>query len=365
MIEYWLKLLAFRGLSVNQKRTLIEKSGSIEALFTLPVREIEQILNGQQQCIRNISWNKFRHADASLASDLSILLKYGIDYIPFNSPDFPPLLNQIPEPPLGLFVRGSVDLLLSPQLSIVGSRSPSPSGLNTARDFAHELSQIGLTITSGLALGIDTAAHRGALDADRPTIAVMATGADQIYPASNRRLGETIAERGLLVTEFPPNTAPKRQHFPRRNRLISGLSLGTLIVEAGIRSGSLITARLAAEQNREVFAIPSSIHLPTSRGCHYLIRQGARLVETTQDIIDEIGHYFTQHKPIQQVLHNTPPINPEASMLLKLIDYAPTSIDKIIIESGLAPERVTAILTDLELSGRVAAMPGGGFQRIT
>jgi DNA processing protein len=210
-------------------------------------------------------------------------------FVPWHSDLYPRLLHELADPPVALWVRGNPDLLSLPQLAMVGSRNPTPHGRETAHRFAAHLSRCGLVITSGLALGIDTASHEGALQADGSTIAVCGTGLDVAYPRGNSTLAELIASQGALVSEFPLGTPPMKAHFPRRNRIICGLALGTLVVEAALQSGSLITARLAAEQGREVFAIPGSIHNPLTRGCHRLIRQGAKLVESADDIFEELG----------------------------------------------------------------------------
>ncbi|MCK5919963.1 MAG: DNA-processing protein DprA, partial [Methylococcales bacterium] len=278
-------------------------------------------------------------------------------------------LKQLNDAPPVLFTRGDISLLNGPQLAIVGSRNASPSGLKTAQDFAADFAKSGLTITSGLALGIDAAAHRGAVNEIGRTIAVVATGLDQVYPRRNLALAKEIVNKGLMISEFPPLTPARREHFPRRNRLISGLALGVLVVEADTRSGSLITARLAGEQGREIFAIPGSIHLPTSRGCHQLIRQGAKLVETTTDVLEEL-------KPALQVVLNSPPsdntkknkpqqdYDTNTQIILKLVDFAPTQLDDIAIGSNLPIELVSSILLQLELAGEIAPLPGSQYQRI-
>ena len=266
----------------------------------------------------------------------------------------------------GLFYRGNPGLLKEPQIAIVGSRNASPAGLQTAKAFARDLSLSGLTVTSGLALGIDTAAHKGALQCDGATIAVMGCGIDHVYPRSNAKLFEEICQCGIVVSEFCPRTPPKRTHFPQRNRIISGLSIATLVVEASIRSGSLITARLAAEQGRDVFAIPGSIHLPTSKGCHKLIRDGAKLIENIEDILDEF-----QLSPLSRALNHTPDKDLEPQfddegydiLIYKLIDYAPTTLDFLVEQSGLAMELVLSTLLDLELRGMVSNTPTG-YQKL-
>jgi DNA processing protein len=227
--------------------------------------------------------------EALLASDIEWLAQPAHRLLRCTEADFPPQLDNIPQPPAALFVVGDASLLLYPQVAIVGARNASTGGLAHARAFALALAQAGFAITSGMADGIDGAAHLAALDNGVPTLAVIGTGPDRVYPRKHHLLAKRIAERGALISEFPPGTAARADHFPRRNRLIAGLSLGTLVVEAGLQSGSLITARLAGEQGREVFALPGSIHNPLARGCHRLIRDGARLVETAAEIIETLA----------------------------------------------------------------------------
>lgn len=284
--------------------------------------------------------------------------------------DYPPLLRQIPDPPAALFTLGDVSLLASPQLAMVGSRNPSVEGRRNAEEFATYLAKCGLTITSGMALGIDAASHRGALKAGGRTVAVWGTGLDKTYPPRNRDLAEEIAAKGLVVSEFPPGTPPLPIHFPRRNRLISGLSVGTLVVEAASRSGSLITARTASEQGREVFAIPGSIHNPMARGCHRLLREGAKLVETAGDILEELAPLLGIQAPIEaaEIKADTPaqaaPEDPEYKLLLNSLDYAPTSVDSLVERTGLTPDVVSSMLLMLELQGQVEASPGGRYSRV-
>jgi DNA processing protein len=286
-----------------------------------------------------------------------------------RDPAYPPLLLQIPDPPPLLYVHGNVNSLSSLQLAMVGSRNPTVSGRRTASEFAGCLAQAGLTITSGLALGIDTASHSGALEACKPTVAVMGTGLDRVYPAANRDLAHHIAEHGALVSEFPIGTPPRPENFPRRNRIISGLSLGTLVVEAATRSGSLISARCATEQGREVFAIPGSIHSPLSRGCHALIRQGAKLVESAQDILDELGPLalatsMTTGAGDAGNTEYAPELTADYTQLLDLMGYSHTSVDWLVESSGLTPAVVSSMLLQLELKGFIASGPGGLYNRL-
>lgn len=282
-------------------------------------------------------------------------------------PLYPTLLAEIHDPPPVLFAHGNPDLLSQPQLAIVGSRNPTPPGINNAREFAAYLAGAGLTIISGLAVGIDGAAHQGALERGA-TIAVTGTGLDRVYPARHKELAHKIVDQGVLVSEFPPGTQPKPENFPRRNRIISGLSVGTLVVEATLRSGSLITARLALEQGREVFAIPGSIHNPQARGCHRLIREGAKLVEAAQDIIDELGallgslHVAPAH-PSSDKDQNGSILDPDYIKLLEAMGYDPISVDELINRTGLTAESVSSMLLLLELDGHVSSVLGGYYCR--
>jgi len=286
---------------------------------------------------------------------------------------YPPLLKASPHAPAGLFVAGDAALLQLPQLAIVGSRNATAGGLQTAHDFAAHLTRSGLTITSGLALGVDGAAHGGALAAGGATIAVLGTGIDLIYPTANTALAERILANGALVSELAPGTPPRRGQFPQRNRIIAALSLGTLVVEAGINSGSLITARFAGENGRDVFAIPGSIHNPLSKGCHRLIKQGAKLVESAPDIIIEIGaqaelQFAAPGSPAGA--HHAPAAGSTAvaedadyTRLLNYMGYDPISIDALAARSGLTAEELSSMLLILELQGKVFALPGGQFQQ--
>ncbi len=274
----------------------------------------------------------------------------------WETPSYPSLLEEIPDPPIVLYGQGKLSCLEQmPRIAIVGSRSPSPIGKQIAWRFAYELAQNELTVVSGLALGIDAKAHEGCLASTGKTIAVLGTGIDQIYPQRHRQLADKICENGLLVTEFPLKSTPKTGHFPRRNRIISGLSLATLVVEAAIRSGSLITAQLALEQNREVLAIPGSIYNPQSRGCHHLLQQGARLVTSSQDILDELG--LTSIKTTQS--KNTQSLESNNGTLAQYIGFEMTTVDEIVARSGLSIDKITCDLATLELKGVIKAVPGG------
>jgi len=307
---------------------------------------------------------------AAVMRDLEWHDKPGNRIMTCHDPDYPALLLQIASPPPLLYIHGHSDILSEPLLAMVGSRNPSAAGERTATDFARHLSAAGLVISSGMALGIDAACHRGALDADAPTVAVMGTGLDRVYPARHRDLARKIAEQGALVSEFPVGTAPRAENFPRRNRIISGLSLGTLVVEAAIRSGSLITARYAGDQGREVFAIPGSIHNPLARGCHHLIRQGAKLVETAQDVMDELGMlakscYPSGQATVDSEMAGDPlKLDQEYQQLIDFIGFDNTSIDQLVCSSGLTPAEVSSMLLQLEMSGYIASSHGGIYNRL-
>lgn len=306
-------------------------------------------------------------------------------WLAFGETGYPKLLATIDDAPLLLSARGRIDLLQDPQLAIVGSRHASKQGINIAKDFAQHLSSQGLTITSGLALGIDAAAHQGGLQGIGKTVAVVATGLDRIYPARNQTLGRQIAEEGVMVSEFPLGTKPLTYHFPKRNRIISGLSVGTLVVEAALKSGSLITAKTAADQGREVFAVPGSINNPQAKGCHQLIKQGAKLVESGQDILEELSALIqlslTQQPLTQPSLNQKPnptndlfasnlPQNTPSKVgatqpaILKHIGYDPIGMDELVVLSKSPVYEIQSQLMLLELSGEVEALSAGRWRRL-
>ena len=281
----------------------------------------------------------------------------GHSILTLADPEYPKQLFEIPDPPALLYVIGNVDLLNAPALAIVGSRNATPQGLANARSFALALSDKGLTVVSGLALGVDGAAHDGGLQGRGSTVAVLGTGIDIVYPKRNEHLADEISSKGALVSELPLGTPPKAANFPRRNRLISGLARGCLVVEAAIDSGSLITARLAAEQGREVLAIPGSIHSPLSKGCHALIKQGAKLVESAQDVLEEFG--------MAEGADQAVPITSDGHALLDQLGFEPCDIGRLMARTGLTTEVLSAMLLELELEGKIASLPGGLYQRIS
>jgi DNA processing protein len=301
--------------------------------------------------------------DAGLiAATLDWLSQPGNRLVTLADRDYPPMLLQTSDPPAVLYVRGRVQLLSRRALAVVGSRSPTSAGSANAEAFAEAFSTAGLTVVSGLALGVDAAAHRGALRGEGSTVAVCGTGLDRVYPARNRELARALGDDGALVSEFPLGTPPTPSNFPRRNRIISGLALGCLVVEAAIHSGSLITARQALEQNRDVFAIPGSIHSPLSKGTHWLIKQGAKLVESAQDVLGELG--LADRAPQMLPVAGAPQAPAEFRPLLAAMGYEPVDLDSMCAASGLTADVASAMLLALELDGTISRLPGGLYQRL-
>ncbi len=351
-LRSWLTFSLIHGLGGEHARRLLKEFGSPEAVLTATPDSLKPFVNhGIASAIR-------KGADEeALARSLAWLKDDGNQVVTLGDADYPKALLNIPDPPLLLYVKGRLDLLNAPSLAIVGSRNATPQGISNAEEFSNALSNAGLCIISGMAHGIDTAAHRGALRGKGGSIAVVGTGLDKIYPAANRDLAHQLAKEGALVTEFPLGTPPIGSNFPRRNRLISGMSIGCLVVEASQQSGSLITARQALEQGRDVFAIPGSIHSPQSRGCHKLIKQGAKLVETAQDILEELNLQIPQGLSIS-------PAPARSEGLPDMIGFDPVSMDTLFQRTGLTVSQLSAMLLTLELEGKIARLPGGLFQRI-
>lgn len=351
----WLRLTLIPGIGGETQRKLLTAFGLPETIFSAGRQALTSIVGDKAARLLLDTDNHPAVEQALVWSDAP-----GQHLVCLADPDYPQTLLQIPDPPTLLYVRGRLDLLNSAALAMIGSRNPTPQGSQNAQRFSAALAQAGLTVTSGLALGIDAAAHRGALTASGNTVAFIGTGIDRIYPATNRQLAIEIAARGSIISEFPLGTPPVAANFPRRNRLIAGLSLGALVVEATVDSGSLITARLASEQGREVFAIPGSIHSPQSRGCHKLIKQGAKLVETVQDVLDEL-HWKSAPAEF--------PLQSESAQdipgLLHSMGFDPCSLDELAHLNGLTAGVVSVMLLHLELDGQVASLPGGRYQRIS
>lgn len=355
----WLRLLLTEGVGNETARRLLTAFGSPEAVWQQSAANLKAVAGP-------------RVAEAlSTPPENWILAEQGLEtwlqggenrhVLTLGDPRYPAELLQTQDPPLLLYVLGRLDALQHPlRLAVVGSRNPTPQGALNARQFAHALGQSGACIVSGLALGVDGAAHEGALEAGAMTIAVVGTGLDRVYPSRHRDLAHRIAVQGALVSEYPLGTPPLSPNFPRRNRIISGLSQGTLVVEAALQSGSLITARQAAEQGREVFAIPGSIHSPQARGCHALIRQGAKLVESAQDILEElrVPDPLRLNKPADLTAGTADP-------LLAVMGFDPLSLDALQARCGLDTASLQARLLELELDGHVGRLPGGLLQRVS
>ncbi len=358
--EAWVRLSLVPGLSGKVLRSLLAACGGPEEVLAASRNHVARIA-GEAVAARLQTGPNPAQVDATLAwAELP-----GHHLVALDDPRYPEPLLHVPDPPGLLYLLGRAELLGRPALAIVGSRNATPQGMANAEAFAKALSDAGLTIVSGLALGIDAAAHRGGLAGASSSVAVTGTGLDRVYPARNRALAQALAEQGALVSEFPLGTPARAENFPRRNRLLSGLCRGCLVVEAALQSGSLITARLAAEQGREVFALPGSIHSPLSKGCHALIKQGAKLVETARDILEELGFQPAGIQVASDLVPSSPALGPEGlALLLDHLGFDPVDLDTLAQRSGRPPQELLAELVTLELEGRVASLPGGRYQRI-
>jgi len=351
----WLRLT--ESVGPGAARRLLAMAGSPEAVFELPAVALDQALPGKQREAFN---SPPEHLDELIANAQAWLQEPGHSLLALGDADYPAQLLATADPPLLLWLQGPRELLTTPSLAIVGSRNPTAQGGDNARAFARALAQAGYTIVSGLALGVDAAAHEGALDTGGATIAVVGTGLDQVYPRRNAALAaRLLAAGGLIVSEYSLGTPVMQANFPKRNRIIAGLSRGCLVVEAALQSGSLITARLAVEAGREVFAIPGSIHSPQARGCHALIRQGAKLVESAEDVLEEL-------RPLNATVATTPEVveTPhEQQALLDAMGFDPVSLDALMARSGWPAAELNGLLLELELDGLVARLAGQLFQR--
>ncbi len=370
-LEYWLALARVPGVGPVTFSRLVKHFGSPRSVLEAGLLEWRALE------LKPEMLNYLKMPDwSSVEKDLQWLEYPNHHILTLEHPAYPSHLRETHDPPPLLFVCGDYSLLSTPQLAIIGSRHPSPEGEMTALTFAKYLSKAGLTITSGLAMGIDTASHRGALEGSGKTIAVAGTGLDRVYPAQNHELAHQIAERGTLVSEFLLGTPAKAINFPRRNRVISGISLGILVVEAATQSGSLTTVRHAAEQGREVFAIPGSIHNPLTKGCHALIKEGAKLVETANDIIEELLLYLPplpmngEKITLTEFAPNTlrgrtteTDLDETYQHLLEYLHHVPISVDHLAELSGLTAGEVSSMLLILEMRGLVASQAGGLYAR--
>lgn len=369
----WLILLRTPGLGARRIREgLVARGGAAELLRWL-TRHPENLSSEGRAWLEQPDEAALEHDLAWLAGDDQRLLRC-------TEEDFPPQLEAIPDPPAALFVKGDAALLLRPQVAIVGARRALEPGLANARRFAAELASAGLLVTSGLADGVDGAAHEAALAAGEPTVAVIGTGPDRVYPRKHHALARRIAEEGAIVSEYPPGTPALAHHFPNRNRIIAGLSLGVVVIEAGLRSGSLITARVAGEQGREVFALPGSIHNPLAEGCHSLIADGARLVQRADEVLAalapaarelgaELRARLERGEPATGApRRKTAPFDwrqdEEYRRLLDVMGYDPASLDALVDATGLSPGALSSMLLILELEGETATLPGNRYQRV-
>jgi len=354
-LEAWIRLASIPGVSTSGQRKLLSVFGTPSAALQASAGSVCSILGqGATQ-----AWRSGPDPDL-VARALDWLRAPGNRLLSFADAGYPQALLNTPDPPPVLYAKGRLELLSRPALAIVGARSATPGGVRDAEAFAEALGNAGLTIVSGLANGIDAAAHRGGLRTEGSSIAVVATGLDKVYPARNKQLAHELAEHGLLLSEFPLGTPPLAANFPRRNRVISGLSKGALVVEAALHSGSLITARQALEQGREVFAIPGSIHSPLSKGCHWLIKQGGKLVESAADVLEELGMGSVKaaSSPADSSLSE-----PELR-LLEAMGFAPIDMDTLCDRTDLQVETISTLLLNLELEGHISRVPGGLFQRL-
>lgn len=352
----WLRLTLIPGIGGETQRKLLAAFGLPEGIFAAGRSTLRSIIGD-----RAASLLLDTPTEERVTAALEWAQGEGRSIVSLADPEYPQMLLEIPDPPSLLYVRGRLELLNRTVLSIVGSRNPTPQGIQNAERFAAAFAKAELVIGSGLALGIDAAAHRGALSAGGDTVAFIGTGIDRIYPARNRELALEIGSEGCIVSEFPIGTPVTAANFPRRNRLISGIARGVLVVEAAIESGSLITARLAAEQGREVFAIPGSIHSPQSRGCHKLIKQGAKLVETAQDVLEELRWNTPSTISVSSADGDQNP----PDEVLSAMGFDPCSLDEIAERIRLTADTLSVMLLRLELDGRVASLPGGRYQQLS
>lgn len=369
-LAHWLALNQTVGVGALTFQRLVDYFGNAHSVFSASTDELRSLgLNAKTlRSLQKPDWH-------DVEQQQTWAMQANNHIITSSSDAYPQLLRNITDPPPILFVSGSINILKDPQIAIVGSRKPSPGGKLNAMELSQELAHVGLIVTSGLAYGIDSLAHQGALNVDAKTIAVLGSGLDNIYPKRHRPLAQHILKNGALVSELPPTTAPLSHHFPRRNRIISGLSLATLVIEASEKSGSLITAKLALEQGRDVMAVPGSIKNPMASGCHQLIKEGAILVDMAEDVVNNLNGFLlpqpvctddtTRDKNTDSTLASQSALTPIQHKVLYSVDYAPTYIDNIVVQSGLTIAQVSSILLALELLGHVSSAPGGMYYRLT
>jgi len=355
-VAAWLRLAGTRGVGPDTARRLLSAFGLPENIFSAGMAALQKVV--PDAVARALAGPLDAGASASIEETLAWAAQAGNHILTLVDNAYPKALLDISDPPIVLYAKGRIELLSKTSIAIVGSRNATAQGVANAERFSEALSGAGLTVISGMALGIDAAAHEGAMRAGAgSTVAVIGTGADIVYPARNRALAHRIAEEGCILTEYPLGVPAIASNFPRRNRLISGLARGVLVIEAAAQSGSLITARMAAEQGRDVFAIPGSIHSPLSKGCHQLIKQGAKLVESAQDILEEMGQHHVSAPSVPSAEHSADP-------LLDAMGYDPVDMDTLASRSGLDAGALNAKLLSMELEGLVETLPGGAYRRI-
>lgn len=356
----WIRLhLAF--FSAKQLQQLVEHFGSLDVAMQASRAEWLKVSNLAEKAVDQF----FAVTDDQVQQVLDWAQSDNQHILTLDDSDYPELLREIADPPIFLYVRGDLELLKAPQIAVVGSRHASRMGVQIAEDFGAHLSSVGLCITSGLAHGIDAAAHRGGLKGQGSTIAVVGTGLDRIYPAANQDLARQIAEQGAIVSEYPLGTRPLSQNFPRRNRIISGMATGCLVVEAALRSGSLITARQAMEQGREVFAIPGSINNSLAKGCHQLIKQGAKLVETSEDILEELAPLVEFTWASEQTSRQSPGLVSKGDHpLLAVMEFEPMSLDELVVMTKMPASEIQTQMMMLELEGQVEALSAARWRRL-
>jgi len=387
-LRAWLRLLLTPSIGNESARRLLIRFGNVQSIFEAPQLQLTEVVSRAQaeallqqpvlldaQAVRTLQW---------LSTPPKVLNAQRAIW-PIGHPDYPESLLHLADPPLLLYVEGQIQQTLGPAVSVVGSRNPTPQGRQTAMQFGRALAEAGICVVSGMALGIDGASHQGALQYAPPsqtfkssptgasesesslsywkTVGVIGTGLDQVYPRYHEALAQEVLKQGVLISEYPLGTPPLAANFPQRNRLIAALGLGTLVVEAAMRSGSLITARMALDMNREVMAVPGSIHAMQSHGCHWLIRQGAKLVENVKDILEELQipiHTDENNSPAPGGSQQAPAPHP----VLDLMGFTPISLDALQMHCKLETSVLQSELLSLELDGCVARMPGGMFQRL-
>lgn len=360
-LESWLRLTLIPGVGAETQRQLLAAFGLPENIFTASPSALGQVAGRKAALLRQDNQEAVQQA-------LAWARQPGNHIVTLADAEYPRRLLESADPPCLLYVKGRLELLNRPALAIVGSRNATPQGLQDGEALARELADAGLTIISGLALGIDGATHRGGLAGLGSSIAVVGTGADRIYPSRHDDLARQLARDGAIISEFPLGTPPVGHNFPKRNRIIAAMGLGCLVVEAALESGSLITARLAADLGRDVFAVPGSIHSPLSRGCHRLLKQGAKLVETARDIVEEIGPFAMPAGPATAAAPAEPlssaPTDGQRQALLAALGHDPVHLDLLLQRTGLTTETLCAMLVALELDGQVAVLPGSRYQQL-